>query len=166
MDIGWPVQEEKVILTVNCFFPQVFLPEIRTGSFSQEHSVLVEETNLEQVLFPGYSIIQMNNSIYEAKIPTCQFAKDIYDRHHFSRKQTSKYHKGTPQYPRKIGKSLQKYRVLKECSEIVISIKIQNTSISEAKIHAFNRTPKLTNVAPLSIVEVFFSEDLALSTTP
>ena len=105
------------------FFPRCFCQRLEQVHSPRNTGVLVEETNLEQVLFPGHSIIQMNNSIYEAKIPTCQFAKDIYDRHHFPRKQTSKYHKGTPQYPRKIGKSLQKYLVLKECSEIVTQLK-------------------------------------------
>ena len=45
----------------------------------------------------------------------------------------SEYLKGTPQYLGKIGKSLLEYLILQGCSEIVFSIKIQNTSISQAK---------------------------------
>ena len=40
-DIGWPVLLKKVILTGDLFFSQIILPEIRTGSFSNEPGVLV-----------------------------------------------------------------------------------------------------------------------------
>ena len=42
MDIGWPVLHKKVILTGDLFFSQIILPEIRTGSFSNEPGVLVQ----------------------------------------------------------------------------------------------------------------------------
>ena len=60
------------------------------------------------------------------------------DRYYFARKQ-SKHRKGTPQYSKRKGKSFPEYLILKGCSESILSMKIQNTSIFQAKRHIFNR---------------------------
>ena len=85
---------------------------------------LVQKINSEEVLFLGNSIIQQNPSNYWATADTsCQFVKDKIGHHHFPRKQaniTREY----LSFPRKM---------VNPYSEFVLLIKIQNTSISQAK---------------------------------
>ena len=48
---------------------------------------------------------------------------------------------------------------------MILSIKIQNTSILQAKRHIFNRTPNFASVPPLSTEQLFFSAGVVLSKT-
>ena len=68
-------------------------------------------------------------------------------------KEANKHHKGTRQFLRKIVKSLPEYLILQR--GFVLSIKIQNTSASQAERHILNRTPNFANLCFLfALVEV------------
>ena len=58
MDIGWPVLDEKFVLTGDCF-SFILFNQTREQADSPANSViLVQEINSEKVLFPENSIIQ------------------------------------------------------------------------------------------------------------
>ena len=71
-------------------------------------------------------------------------------------KEVGKYNKGTPQYSRKIGKSLSEYLILQGCSDFVLSIKIQNTFTFQVKRHTFHRATNFNSVLLLSTKHIFF----------
>ena len=50
-----------------------------------------------------------------------------------------------------------------ECTEFVLLIKIQNTSISEVKLYIFNPTTNFVFVLPLSMEQLFFPAEVVLS---
>ena len=64
------------------------------------------------------------------------------------------------------GKFLSEYLILQGCSQFVLSIKIQNSSISQAKIHISNGAPNFASVPPLSTEQLFFSAEVLLLRTP
>ena len=66
----------------------------------------------------------------------------------------------------KINKSLPEFLSLQGCSEFLLLIKIQNTSISQATKHIFDRTPNISRVLPLSSEQFFYSAEVLLSTAP
>lgn len=90
--------------------------------------------------------------------------EDGKERHHFPR-EAKQYHKGTPQHPRKKSKPLTDYLIFQGCCQIGLSIKIQNTLISQAKRDNFNRTPNFANVLCFSTAEPFSSAEVILFRT-
>ena len=65
-----------------------------------------------------------------------------------------------------IRKALTECLIFRGCSEFALLIKIQNTSISKAKRHVFNRTPNFPSVSSLAAEMLFFLAEVALSRTP
>ena len=81
-------------------------------------------------------------------------------------KGTKNHHKGTLQFPRGLGKSLPEYLILQECSEFVLSIKMQNTSISQIVSYILSGTRNFANVPQYSIEQLFSWAEFLLSRTP
>ena len=82
----------------------------------------------------------------------------MYDRHHFPIKQRNTI-KGNLSISGKYQINVYEKLVSKECFEIVLPIKIQNTSISEEKRHVFNRVTIFISVVSLSTVLLFISDE-------
>ena len=74
----------------------------------------------------------------------------------FSSKEVGKYHKGTPQYSWKIGKSFPEYLILQGRSDFGFSIKIQNTSILQVTKHTFHGATNFDSVIFLSSEQTIF----------
>ena len=82
----------------------------------------------------------------------------MYDRNHFPIKQRITI-KGNLSISGKYQINVYEKLVSKECFEIVLPIKIQNTSISEEKRHVFNRVTIFISVVSLSTVLLFISDE-------